>query len=640
MHRSRISLAFTLLVVHLAFVSAIRAEQKIAAAGESWRWVSNPRFEVLTNGSERRARKVIADLETFRASIEAMMGGQVGAPPEPVRILLFDRVWHMSPYQPLGADGKPASWDGYTIVRGDRTWFTLSNESDEFVPRMVLSGYAYRLIAEQFREQPAWLRSGLVDYLSAFRYVERDRRAEVGRPIAESMRYLNSSTHLSLRQVLSTTHEAWVGAGDVPRWLFDAKSWLLVHYLQVGSPDRAGALARFVQNRAAGMTDVEALEKAVGCSLQQLDQELSTYQRRSLMSFATLEIEPPSPGPIETRAAEPPDALYRLGEYLYELGTDRRTDALAHFASAGKPAPAEPLRVAELKFTPAPGAVTRVPGPRAPPAETRSLDELRAGVAGGDRSLAARAQYANLVRELAARDWEAAKPDLTPARRALREVILDSPRDEQLWYSLNWLYGAEPEPVDRDEGIEVYTRGMELAPEVERIAHGLTKLLVASGDYGRAKAALDAAVGRTPEARRAQFDTLLIDLDAREAKRLADAGDPRAGLRLLESRVAAVSETWRPSAEVALATFRGRLESHGIEAKYRASVALVNAQKVEEGGEALRRFVREHPEGPFAELAKQDLEKVDAYLERRRARNAPRLLTPPAPPPPPPPPGE
>jgi hypothetical protein len=169
------------------------APKKIAALDEQWRWVANERFEVLTNGPERRARAVVEQLEAFRATISQLVGGQVFDPPTPIRVLLFARVSDMSPYQLLDAEGEPETFSGYFVGRGEVNYFALSGELDDFVPRIVLHEYAHLLIATQLGRPPDWLNEGLAELLSAFRYVGRERRAEFGRPIAEHLQYLNSS---------------------------------------------------------------------------------------------------------------------------------------------------------------------------------------------------------------------------------------------------------------------------------------------------------------------------------------------------------------------------------------------------------------------------------------------------------------
>jgi len=126
---------------------------KIAAIDESWRWLSNEHFELLTNATERRGREMIEQLESFRATLATMMGG-VADPPNPIRVVLFDRVWDFAPYQPLDARGKPESFAGYFMGRGATNYFAISGELAEYVPRIVLHEYSHLLISSLLGRQP------------------------------------------------------------------------------------------------------------------------------------------------------------------------------------------------------------------------------------------------------------------------------------------------------------------------------------------------------------------------------------------------------------------------------------------------------------------------------------------------------
>jgi hypothetical protein len=620
-----------------ASFGAAKERAGIAALGEKWRWVTSELFEVLTNGPERRAREVIEELAAYRAAIRQMMGGESADPPQPIRILQFDRVWDFAPYQTLDAAGRPETFDGYFLSRGDLHYFALSNESGDQVPRTVLTGYAHVLISRQVGSLPPWLRTGLANYLSAYRYVARERRAEIGRPIPENMQYLNATSHYPLERVLRMDFDSEEFARDVPRSIFFAKSWLLVHYLQLGAPHRAGTLARYAQRLAGGEDVVTALEQAAGCPLSVLEDELAAYQKKSLMNLQAVDLaEDPRGVSVQARPATREEVAFRLGEYLAALGPERQRDADAHFAASGRPAPAPQLAAGSPpgQLVASEPRAASAPRRAAEPVDTRSLEELHAAVAAGGSPARDRELLARGIRELAARDWERAKTYLPVARQGLRELIVQEPRRQELTRELLWLYQAEQEPADLAAGIAALEQAQAAAPDASWLFAAWGELLLASGDFDSARQRATTALSKAGSAaENAAAQRLLVEIDAKAAEALRERGRGDEGRALLEARLAATTDP--PSREFAtfqLEAFRGALAAEAVEAGYRAAVALVNSQKVEDGERALREFIAAHPDSMWAEVARQDLEKVEAYLAKRRARGAPPSPPPASPP--------
>lgn len=621
--------AVAALLAAMAVASPALASSKIPALDKKWLWVSDERFEVLTNGPEYKARELIVQLEIFRSTIAKLSGGSVAEPARPTRVLLFAHVWDMRPYQMLDAQGKPETFAGYFHGNGETNYIVLYDEDRDELPRVALASYAAFLIALPLGELPTWVRIGLAQYFSAFRYLKREQRAEIGRPIPEYLGYLNQSPHAPLESILAMTYDSPEFARDVPRNLFFAKSWLLVHYLQLGSPERAGALARFAQNRAQGMADIEALEKAAGSPLRQLDDELDVYQKRSLMPLVALDVAKESPAVgASSRPATREDVAYRLGEYLHVLGAERRSEALAHFAAAGKPEPADQVTIAAspLQFIPRIAPAAR---------DERSISGLRSAIERGDATDRDKALYAERVLELARQDAASAAGDLPLARRALAELVTAEPRNAQWWSMLGRFYREGTEHADLVEARRLFEAGRERAPKVQEIISSLTSILLLLNEVDEAAGVLDDALrsGTLAAPMRRSLELLRNDVAYRQARVLLEAGRGAEGERILDARVAATEDPEvRASAQVQLEGYRRQLEDNDLGARYAAAIDLVNAQKIEQGAEALRAVIRDGPGSQWADLARVDLEKVEAFLARRRARQSPPTPPPASPP--------
>jgi hypothetical protein len=626
--------AIAALLAGLAAASAAAATSKIPALDEKWSWVADARFEVLTNSSERRASELIEELEVFRATISRLNGGELSESATPIRVVIFDHVWDMTPYQALDAQGKPERFAGYFVSDGRQSWITLSNEDREYVPRLVLSSYTYSILARQLGALPVWLRTGLAEYFSAFRWFEREHRAEIGRPISDHLQYLNIASPLPLESILGMTYEAPEFAREVSRHLFYAKSWLLVHYLQLGAPQRAGALARYAQLRANGVADAAALEQAAGCTLRELDDELRVYQKKSLMPLQTVEIAASERGGnVVTRPATREDAVFRLGEYLLALGAGRREEALEHFAAAGRPEPVPPIE--PLAMPPSQFQANAQPAmPPAPAArDTRTIETLRAAIERGSAAARDKTLYVERVLELASRNSQGAKAEIAVARRVAAELVAAEPRNDRMWWMLGWFYEADAEHADLDEARRLFESGLARAPETGSIPLGLARILLQQKEVTAARDVVDRALepGGVTSGRRG-LELLQVEIDERQARTLLDQGRGAEGERLLEALLASAEDPEvRGAAAGRLEIYRRLRADSALAERYQAAIALVNSQRIELGAAALREIVRDAPESQWAGLAKSDLEQVEAFLARKKARQQQQAAPPPPP---------
>ena len=82
------------------------------------------------------------------------------------------------------------------------------------------------------------MNEGLAEYYSTFELAQRRPRFMFGRPIAAHIFELSSETWMPVGALVSTTHDSPQYNENSRRGVFYAESWLLVHMLQLGKPDR------------------------------------------------------------------------------------------------------------------------------------------------------------------------------------------------------------------------------------------------------------------------------------------------------------------------------------------------------------------------------------------------------------------
>jgi tetratricopeptide (TPR) repeat protein len=607
------AVAAAAVVLFASAAIGLPASGSIPALEKEWRWVANDRFEILTNGPERRARDILEQLEAFRAALAQLTGGQIAESPSPTRVVLFDRVWDMAPYQMRGADGEPAKFAGYFIRRGDTNYIMLSNEWGDEVPRIVFHEFAHFLVSHHLGRVPTWLNEGLAEYFSGFRYVERARRVEIGRPIVEHMRFLNSAPHLPLSQLLTISYDSPEFGHEVTRQLLYSKSWLLVHYLQVGSPERAGALARFAQAHAAGLAPVEALERAAGCSLSQLDDELAAYRRKSLVRYGAFELARDGRWTESRRnPASREDAAFRLGELLLALDPGRESEAAAHFAASGRPAPS--ARPTYAAYVPEAAAAVDLTPP--------SLDELRQSMASQPTSAAALSDFAvNVYRQQILKS----PPDpvlLAEARAALLRAAELDPDDPGHAGDLLLLHRIDPSL----DGVEASLRTLDAAlaahPHQHDLRIGFADLLVRAGELERAQAVAQQGLDNVGNNFAAlEYARILGQLDADRAIELAKEGHLEAAVALLSARIEATPPgSLRYSLEGILASIRTTGRHNQARAVYQKAVDLTKRGEYEEAVRVLRDLLASQPPAAVEEVARKALAQLEPIVEAMRRR--------------------
>ena len=73
--------------------------------------------------------------------------------------------------------------------------------------------------------------------------------------------------------------------------LFYGESWALVHYLMIGSPERAKQLGGFLNRVSAGIPTADALHATFGIDTQTLEKELRQYLRRPALPSLTVDFD-------------------------------------------------------------------------------------------------------------------------------------------------------------------------------------------------------------------------------------------------------------------------------------------------------------------------------------------------------------
>jgi hypothetical protein len=271
----------------------LRSNSAAAAAQPSpWLEIHSIHFTVITDAGDKKGREVAVRFEQMRAVFATLLGKDRLHQSVPLTILAFDNDKSYYQLAPLH-QGQPIEVPGF-FVPGDDQDFIVLNLSEEESWRAVAHDFATMLLTYNYPPAQAWFDEGVEEYFSSIRV--DDKQVELGtdpelRPSANrgslggerDSRQPNSFTELlgaqpwlSLPELFAMKHDASLGDQGKRNLLFEAESWMVIHYLlhEQKLPD-TGTYFNAVLNEHVPVED--AIQKAYGMSSTQLEQAVKDY---------------------------------------------------------------------------------------------------------------------------------------------------------------------------------------------------------------------------------------------------------------------------------------------------------------------------------------------------------------------------
>ena len=296
---------------------------------ESWQVVASPNITLFTDAELDRGVEIALTLEHFRAVFAQLAPAIELEAPAPTRFFAFRDAESYAPYK-TRADSRGALILGQFLSHPDGNYLTL-NADPRYVggTAVILHEFVHYFVRGNFPDVPLWFNEGLAEYYSTFEADERSVR--VGIPVARHVRWLRERGDFSLADVLSVSSgDRGHGAGEVGELY--AVSWLLVHHLLSGGPERLDQTARYLAMVSAGDDPEDAFEEAFDIRIATLEQRLRDYAQRDDWASASISLDQLPPVSISMDAMAPADVLVQLGDLVLHLG--RGQDAERHFQLA------------------------------------------------------------------------------------------------------------------------------------------------------------------------------------------------------------------------------------------------------------------------------------------------------------------
>jgi tetratricopeptide (TPR) repeat protein len=441
------------------------AANDIPAARQRWVEVRTPSFVVLSSTGKRKAQEIAVSFERFRQALELLRPGVAHRHPVPLRVIVFDDDRGFAPYKLYSGDRRDslvgqfqhAAWADFILFNGN------PREGDALP--VAYHEYVHAFLRTGFRGVPLWLEEGLAEMFSTFAIVEGEIVVGLAEP--DHVRLLRERTFLPLAELLAADQGSPVYRDAERAGLFYAQSWLLAHYVMLGSGERSEQVRDLLDRLRAGEAAESALHAAFGRSTEEIERQLRGYVNAPGFPFlrvpmSTLGIEPET----TVREVGAPEVLYELGTALAMRGPETATAARAHLEAAA--AGGVPDAWASL------GWVEQQLGH---PDVAAALYE-KAVVAGAGRALSLALRAHSVVDADATMDEARSGQEL--ARRAL--ALEPSYAEAQAILGRSFLLLDGP----AENGIAALEAALELLPTRPDIAHALAILRLRQGDVAAA----------------------------------------------------------------------------------------------------------------------------------------------------------
>jgi len=311
MHLSRFLAAAAMALAALPLLASVSLPRE----DKQWTRLELDDYVIYSAARDRVTRDVAQRLQLMRDGL-AMSTHLNVHPPQKVTVILFPNERAFAPFRDAAMGKKMEHVAALFGGTPDAGFMLINADSDARFDRSVNHELTHCVTRNTAGELPLWFTEGIAEFYSTFQTFGRDK-LRIGMPISEHLVWLQNRgliplTRLFAINVHSPDYSEKFRAGD-----FYAESWLLVHYLMLGNPERNKNFGNFITLLAKNEAAPVAVEKAFGISLADLEKELRRYLQSPTMHVADFTPAAKHVYVISDPVPAPRDAtLLSLGRFL------------------------------------------------------------------------------------------------------------------------------------------------------------------------------------------------------------------------------------------------------------------------------------------------------------------------------------
>lgn len=331
----------TLLLAPVACALLAQGEEFDALIARPWFEARTAHFRTFSCGGTQQVAKLTARLEQFHSAYDTLAGTQAVASP-PIKVLALPDHETFQQFVPL-YNGQPMNLSGFFHRGSDENLIVLSlADGGAGALDTIFHEYAHLLLRRNQQIWPLWLSEGMADIYSTFE-VAGDHAVRIGKPQALYLRLLGEQTPMPVSALFAVKHDSPDYNERERQGIFYAESWLLTHYLMIGSPVRRASFGQFSVLLRQGQNPEQAFTNAFHTSLPVIQHELADYLHREKFESLTLAVRSSllRAQAMATRPIGPAETSCCLADELLRIGKAEQAEAL--FLRARRIAPASPL---------------------------------------------------------------------------------------------------------------------------------------------------------------------------------------------------------------------------------------------------------------------------------------------------------
>ena len=330
----------------LAAAALLLSAATSLAAPNAPHWVElrSPHFLVVTDSTEKDARRIAGQFERTRAVFHALFPA-ITEDTGQTTILAFKDKKGLQALEPANYVAKGQSEPAGIFLHSTDTNFIVLRLDIGNLPEhpyaTVYHEYTH-LLTSNSAWLPVWINEGLAEFYQ--NTDTDDKGARLGQPSEDDVRYLSDDndlfirhqTPLSLTTLLAADHNSPYARDENKGSVFHAESWALTHFLIVSDHnDKTHLLDDYFANLIKGQDSLTAAQNAFG-DLKKLQDRLAFYIKEHLdfynpqYRFSYFELPMPSTADESTFKIQPisnADADAIRAEVL--IDDHRKDEALA-----------------------------------------------------------------------------------------------------------------------------------------------------------------------------------------------------------------------------------------------------------------------------------------------------------------------
>jgi Tfp pilus assembly protein PilF len=281
------------------------------AADPRWIRMAADDFEIFSTAGEGDTRRALEHFQQVSDFFASASHGKLSTN-DPIRIVIFGSKKEYAPYKPNEIAV------AYYTQSGGRDYIVLGNLGDNSAFQVAVHEYVHLIVQHGGFKLPPWLNEGLAELYSTLRPV--GGKVLVGGLIPGRMQALLREKWVPLPVILAADRDSpYYNEKNRAGSLYN-EGWALTHMMAL-TPEYGNGYSEVVAEIQAGTPSAQALEKAYGKPLAEIEKSLQAYVRGDRFRGSVFDIKlQKTKDRAEAEPASPFDVKLALADLISRPG--------------------------------------------------------------------------------------------------------------------------------------------------------------------------------------------------------------------------------------------------------------------------------------------------------------------------------